>query len=410
MSQQKDRSSTSREPQGPLVGLRVLDCANVLAGPAAAQILGDFGADVIKIEHPEGGDSLRGHGASKDGVSLWWKVFGRNKRTLGLNLGEPEGAAILRKLAASADVLIESFRPGTFERWGLGWDVLHEINARLVFVRVTGFGQEGPYAGRPAFGTLIEAMSGFAAMSGDPDGPPMLPPFGLADGVAGIAGALAACMALYQRDARGGVGQVIDLAILDPLVSVLGPQATIFGGLGLTPVRTGNRSSNNAPRNIYQTADGHWVAISTSTLEIARRVMRLVGHPEVVDQPWFSTGAGRVTHVDELDAAVAEWIRARPRTEVMEAFTGANAAAAPVYDVTDLVNDPQVQHRETITAIVDPDLGELLMPNVLFRLADTPGSIRFAGRALGSDTDAVLTEAGMNEEELRAARERGIIV
>lgn len=399
----------AQDAPGALDGVRVLDCAQVLAGPFAAQILGDFGAEVIKIEHPRGGDPIRGHGASKDGVSLWWKVLGRNKRTITLNLGDPEGAKVLRRLAETADVLIESFRPGTLERWGLGWEELHAINPRLVLVRVTGFGQSGPYATRPAFGTLIEAMSGFAAMTGDPDGPPMLPPFGLADGIAGIAAGLATCMALYRRAVNGGEGQVVDLAILDPLVGVLGPQATIFGQLGRVPDRTGNRSSNNAPRNIYKTSDDHWVAISTSTLEIARRVMRLVGRPDVTAEPWFETGAGRAQHVEELDSVVAQWIRERSKDEVVERFTDAEAAVAPVYDVADLVEDPQVRFRETITSIEDDELGALLMPNVLFRMTQSPGAIRFAGRPVGADTDSVLRETGLTDEEIGALRERGAI-
>ncbi|MGH9065408.1 MAG: CaiB/BaiF CoA transferase family protein [Acidimicrobiales bacterium] len=394
---------------GPLCGLRVLDCSTVLAGPLACQILGDFGAEVIKIEHPQLGDSMRGHGRSKGGIPLWWKMVARNKRCLGLHLGNPEGATLFRRLAATADVVVESFRPGTMERWGLGYEALAAHNPSLVLVRVTGFGQDGPYAARPGFGTLAEAMSGFAAMTGEADGPPTLPPFGLADGLAGISAAAAAVMALYHRDARGGEGQVVDLAILEPLVTVLGPQPTVYDQLGEVPARTGNRSTGNAPRNTYRTADGRWVAVSTSANSIACRVMRLIGHPDVIDEEWFATGAGRVEHVDLLDGLVAVWIGARTRAEVLAAFEEADAAIAPVYDVADLVADPQVRHRGVVTTVDDPELGPVLMQNVLFRLSKTPGSIRFTGRERGADTDEILGELGISADEVSGLRERGIV-
>jgi crotonobetainyl-CoA:carnitine CoA-transferase CaiB-like acyl-CoA transferase len=292
---------------GPLSGLRVLDVSTVLAGPLTCQILGDYGADVIKVEHPRG-DSMRGHGRAKDGIPLWWKMISRNKRCVALYLGDPDGAEVFRRLAATADVVVESFRPGTFERWGLSYDALREINPALVLVRISGFGQTGPYRERAGFGTLAEAMSGFAAITGEPDGPPTLPPFGLADSIAGLTAANAALMALYHRDARGGTGQEIDVSILEPLVTVLGPQPTIYDQLGETPERTGNRSVNNAPRNTYATADGKWVAVSTSANSVAERVMRLIGRPDLIDEPWFSTGSGRVEHVEMLDEIVSAWV------------------------------------------------------------------------------------------------------
>jgi len=391
---------------GPLTGLRVLDLSTVLAGPLACQILGDFGAEVIKIEHPRG-DSMRGHGPSKDGVPLWWKMLSRNKRTVGLYLGDPEGADIFRRLATTADVVIESFRPGTLERWGLGWEELRSLNPKLVLVRISGWGQTGPYRSRAGFGTLAEAMSGFAAITGEPDGPPTLPPFGLADSIAGLSAAIGTTMALYHRDARGGDGQSIDLSIFEPLVTVLGPQPIVYDQLGQVPQRTGNRSTNNAPRNTYRTADGKWVAVSTSANSIAERVLTLVGHPEVISQPWFSSGAGRVQHADELDGYVADWIAERTRDEVIAAFTETQAAVAPVYDVADLLSDPHVIDRESIVSVDDPDLGALRMQNVLFRMSDTPGAIRFTGRPLGADTDAVLgDELGLDLKDLR---ERGIV-
>jgi crotonobetainyl-CoA:carnitine CoA-transferase CaiB-like acyl-CoA transferase len=391
---------------GPLVGVRVLDVSTVLAGPLTCQILGDYGADVIKIEHPRG-DSMRGHGRSKDGVSLWWKMVSRNKRCVALYLGDAEGAEVFRRLAATADVVVESFRPGTFERWGLGYEALREANPGLVLVRISGFGQTGPYRERAGFGTLAEAMSGFAAITGEPDGPPTLPPFGLADSIAGLTAANAALMALYHRDAHGGAGQEIDVSILEPLVTVLGPQPTIYDQLGEIPERTGNRSVNNAPRNTYRTADDKWVAVSTSANSVAERVMRLVGHPELIDEPWFATGSGRVEHVELLDEIVSEWVRTRTRDEVVAAFSDAGAAIAPVYDVAELMADPQIVARDAITQVDDPDLGPVRMQNLLFRMSDTPGAIRFTGRALGADTDAILgDELGLDVADLRA---RGIV-
>lgn len=405
-----DMSGSAAGGGGPLAGIRVIDVATVLAGPLAGQILGDYGADVVKIEHPQHGDALRHHGHAKDGEPLWWKMIGRNKRSVGLYLGDPDGAELFKRLVASADVVIENFRPGTLERYGLGWPELSAVNPRLILARMTGFGQDGPYAQRPAFGTLMESMSGFAHITGQPDGPPTLPPFGLADSIAGITAVAAVTMALYHRDARGGTGQVIDLSILEPIVSVLGPQPIIYDQLGLVQQRTGNRSGNNAPRNTYQTRDGRWVAISTSTTSIAERVLRLVGHPEVIDEPWFATGRGRALHADLLDGYVGEWIAARDRDEVLAEFERADAAIAPVYDVADLIADPQVRAREMITTVEDEALGPVRMQNVLFRMLETPGEIRFTGRPLGADTDAVLVdELGLEPARVAELRARGVV-
>ncbi|WP_460305011.1 CaiB/BaiF CoA transferase family protein [Actinocorallia aurea] len=394
---------------GPLTGLRVLDVSTILAGPLCAQILGDFGADVLKIEHAVKVDGMRGHGKSKDGHALWWKEVARNKRTIGLTLSEPEGAEILLRLVETADVLVENFRPGTFERWGLGPERLHEVNPRLVMVRVTGFGQTGPYAARAGFGTLAEAMSGFAHLTGAPEGPPTLPAFGLADSVCGIAASSAVTMALYHRE-RTGRGQVIDMSLLEPLMTAVGPSPTVYQQLGVVETRHGNRSTNNAPRNTYQTSDGHWLAISTSAQAIAERVMRLVGRPDLIEEPWFADGRGRVEHVELLDELVGGWIAARTRDEAVAAFTEAGAAVAPVYTARDLAEDPHVRETGMLTEIDDADLGPLLQHNVMWRMSETPGRIRFTGRAHGADTDAVLTgELGLSAGEVADLRERKIV-
>ncbi len=397
---------TTFRMMGPLGDLRVIDASTVLAGPLIGQIMADFGADVVKIEHPRVGDSLRGHGAQKDGHGLWWKLVARNKRCVGLDLSHPEGAEVFLELASSADVVIENFRPGTLERWGLGWDALSDRNRGLILCRVTGFGQNGPYAQRPAFGTLIEAMSGFAHMTGEADQPPTLPPFGLADSIAGISGVAAVMMAVHHRHATGE-GQVVDLSILEALASALGPHVVTWDQTGHIAERSGNRSSNNAPRNIYLTADGCWVAVSSSADAVARRTMELVGRGDLVFEPWFATGAGRAEHADEIDAALSSWIGDRSLAQVVDAFATAEVALAPVYDVAQYANDPQVQAREAITAVDDPDLGAVRMQNVLFGLSSSPGAIRHTGRDLGADTDEVLKEVGMSAEridELRTSR------
>ncbi|MGW1542805.1 CaiB/BaiF CoA transferase family protein [Streptomyces sp. NPDC002309] len=395
-------------PTPPLGGLRVLDMATLFAGPLAATLLGDFGAEVIKIEHPGKPDPSRGHGPAKDGIGLWWKHLGRNKRTITLDLSKPGGQATLRRLAAGADVVIENFRPGTLEKWDLGWPELSAVNPRLILTRVTAFGQFGPYAHRPGFGTLAEAMSGFAAITGEPDSPPTLPPFGLADSIAGLATAYGVMAALAARD-RTGEGQVVDMAIIEPILTVLGPHPLWYDQLGHVQPRTGNRSQNNAPRNTYRTSDGSWVAVSTSAQSIAERVMRLVGRPELIDEPWFATGADRARHADVLDEAVGGWIAERPRDEVLAAFEKAEAAVAPIQDIRDVMTDPQYAALDTVTTVDDPDLGPLRMQNVLFRLSATPGAIRWAGRAHGADTDEVLTELGLTPEELTALRAEGAL-
>ncbi|AJW43178.1 CoA transferase [Rhodococcus sp. 15-725-2-2b] len=394
---------------GPLEGIKVLDISTILAGPLVAQILGDFGAEVIKIEHPTKPDGMRGHGLDKDGHPLWWTMIGRNKRTVTLDLGNSRGGAIFRRLAAEADVVVENFRPGTLERWGLGYDVLSELNPGLILLRVTGFGQTGPYATRPAFGTLVESMSGFAHLTGEADGPPTLPAFGLADSLAGIAGSSAVSMALLHRTNNGGKGQQIDLDLLSPIMAAVGPGVIYADQLGIDQERTGNRSSNNAPRNLYKTADGHWLAISTSANSIAERVLVLVGHPEVLDEPWFATGRQRAAHADLLDEYVGGWIAERTKDVVIDEFEKAGAAVAPVYKPSDLLSDPQVNAIEMVTTVEDDDLGPVRMQNVMWRMGGSPGRIRYTGRKHGADTDQVLTEIGCSADEIEAMHRDSIV-
>jgi crotonobetainyl-CoA:carnitine CoA-transferase CaiB-like acyl-CoA transferase len=404
-------STTSH--RGPLQGIRVIDFSTVYAGPITAMLLGDYGADVLKVELPAG-DPARTHGWSVKGHGLWWKVIARNKEAMTLDVRTPEGREIILRLVADADVMTENFRPGVLEGWGLGPDELHAVNPRLVLLRTTGFGQDGPYARRRAFGSLAEAMTGFAHLTGQPDGPPTLPPFGLADGVAGITGAFAVLTALRARDhgdgPGAGRGQVIDLSLFEPLLGIMGPAPSAYDQLGVVPTRQGNRSRNSAPRNTYRTRDGQWVAVSSASTSVAERVMRLVGRPDLADEPWFSSARQRVAHVDELDGAVQNWIEGRDLDAVVEAFEEVGAALFPVYDVAQLFADPQVQARDAVTTVDDEDLGPLRMQNVWFRLSGTPGGIRFAGRRLGQDTDAVLTERlGYTPEQVAALRKEGVV-
>jgi formyl-CoA transferase len=393
---------------GPLAGLRVIDAATLFAGPVIASLLGDFGADVIKIEHPSG-DALRKNGYQKDGVPLWWKVVNRNKRCITLNL--KTGGDIFKKLVTTADVLIENFRPGTLESWGLGWEVLSRLNPRLVMVRVTGFGQTGPYKDKPGFGTLAEAISGFAHITGQPDGPPTLPPFGLADGIAAQYGAFATMFALYERDAKGSAqGQFIDLSLYEPIFALLGYQPTLYDQLGIVQGRTGNRSINNAPRNAYRTAEGWWVALSASAPSIVKRVLTLTGGPDVAADPRFQTAADRVKHAEEIDAIVGGWIGRHSLDEVMCAFEECEGAIAPVYDIAQIFADPHYQARGDIVDVPDEELGSVKMQNAFPFLSRTPGFVRHAGPPLGFHNGEVLCgELGLSRDEIVDLKSRGIV-
>lgn len=367
-----------------LDGLRVVDMATVLAGPGAARYLADFGADVIKVEAP-GGDGTRGMGwrHPDDGETYMWKLLGRNKRAIVLDLKTDEGLASMRRLVSTADVLVENFRPGTLERLGLAPDDLRATNPKLVVLRVTGFGQDGPYAARPGFATLAEAMSGFAAINGEPDGPPLLPPIALTDEITALVGAFAVMVALRARD-RTGEGQVIDVNLLESMLQCMGPLPSAWAHLGELQPRLGSGIPYSVPRGTYRCADGVWVAVSTSAESVAARVMALIG---VGDDPRFTTFGERAEHRDELDGVLGAWIAARPSAEVLAAFQAAEAAIAPVYTMADLLADPHVQARGSVV-----EVDGVVMPGLVARLSATPGELRHAGRALGVDTDTVLAE------------------
>jgi crotonobetainyl-CoA:carnitine CoA-transferase CaiB-like acyl-CoA transferase len=401
---------STEKKASPLEGLRVLDASTVIAGPTIGMLMGDFGADVIKVEHPRG-DVLRATGYQKDGVGLWFKMANRNKRCVTLNLGADKGQNIFKQLIRTTDVLIENFRTGTMEKWGLGWEDLKAINPRLVMIRVTGYGQTGPYRNRPGFGTIAEAFSGFAAVTGTPEGPPTLPNFGLADGVAAAYGTFAAMFALYHRDAnKSGVGQFIDLSIYEPLFQIMGPQPLQFDQLGVIQQRMGNRSKNNAPRNTYQTKDGHWVAVSTNAPSIVTRVLTLCGGKKAADDPRFQTPQGRVEHIDEVDGIVAAWVAKHDLRTVLDEFEKAEAAIGPAYTIDQIFADPQYQAREDIVEVADEDLGTLRMSNAFPFMSETPGVVRHAGARKGQHNDEILCdELGLTASDLQVLKDEGVV-
>jgi crotonobetainyl-CoA:carnitine CoA-transferase CaiB-like acyl-CoA transferase len=404
------------DPQTPLAGLRVLDTGTVLAGPGIAARLGDFGADVIKVEHPRG-DTTRTLGWAVGGVALWSKWINRNKRPVTLNLSTAKGQELLLRLTSSADVLVESFRPGTLERWNLSPERLLGANPRLVVARCSGFGQTGPYRERPGFGTTAESISGLAHMTGFPDGPPILPPVALADEAAALLGAYAVVLALYRRDAgsaaagggAGGSGQVIDLSLFESLFPMTGPMPAVHDLLGEVPGRIGNGIAYSSPRGAYPTRDGGWIGLSGSSQSVALRLLALIGGDELAGDPRFATNAARLENVKELDQLIAAWTSARTLDEALEALRRHEVAAAPVLDIAGIMADPQYAARGAIVRVPDEQLGEVAMaaPRPVF--SATPGRIRHAGLPLGAANDEVYGALGLTADDLAALRAEGVV-
>ena len=394
----------------PLKGLRILDLATMMAAPWAATFLADYGADVIKIEHPKTGDHARQFGLLKDGEPVFWKTLARNKRSMTLDLKQPAGQDVLKKLVRESDVLIENFRPGVLESWGIGYDALARENEKLIMLSVTGYGQDGPYASRAGFGTLIEAMSGFAYSNGHPDGPPTLPAIPLADGVAGVFGALSVMMAVYERDVTGsGRGQHIDMSLFEPLARLMEGHVLEYSALGLTRERLGNSSLTSAPRNAYRAGDGKWLALSASAPTVFERLMQAVGRPELIDDPRFATNHDRITHRDELDAILQDWIAERSRDEVIEVLSEGGAAVGPIYNVAELLEDHHVQARASFEKHTDPVLGEVTVPSVVAKFSRTPGKVRHLGQAKGAATDEVLRDLGYTEDDIARFRKDEVV-
>ena len=395
---------------GALAGLRVIDAATLAAGPLIATWMGEFGAEVIKVEQPDGGDPLRQWGAQRDGVGLMWKSVARNKKCVTLNLRTRSGRALLRSLAGQADVVVLNLRPSTLRRWGLDYENLAAANRALVMVHVTGYGAGGPKSDWPGFGTLGEAMSGFAHLTGTPDGPPTLPSFMLADGVAALNATYAVMMALYHRDVHGAGGQLIDINLIEPLARLLEQSVLTYDQLGTIPVRTGNRWDISAPRNAYRTKDGRWLAMSGSAPTIAMRALRAVGRPELTMDPKFAEAQQRLRNAAEIDAIMADWISQRTLDEALAVFEDAGVAAAPIYDAQQLLNDPQLQARDAYPSIPDAELGSMRVQAPVPRFSATPGRVAHLGPRLGEHNTEVYGELlGLDTERLQGLREQGVI-
>lgn len=392
---------------GPMAlsGIRVADISNFLAAPMASMFLGDYGAEVVKVEHPSRGDEMRFWGENKRGVGLYYKVINRNKKSVTADLRTPIGVEIVKRLVRTADVVIENYRPGTLEKWGLGYDVLSEVNPRIVMLRITGFGQTGPYSHKPGFGTLAEAFAGAAHITGFPDRPPLLPAFGLGDSTAGLAGAFLTMVALFERERHGGRGQVVEFAIYEPLLTLLGPQVVNYDQLGLVQERSGSRLPFTAPRNTYRTRDGKWVAIAGSAQSIFERICRALERPELIADPRFGDNRVRMENAAELDAELQSAIERFDLDALIRRFEQHEAAVAPVNNVAQIFADPHYAARQNITAVPDEELGgPLRMQNVVGNFSRTPGAIRRAGPRLGEHNREVLVEElGFSEAELKDA-------
>jgi crotonobetainyl-CoA:carnitine CoA-transferase CaiB-like acyl-CoA transferase len=375
-----------------------------------ATMLGEFGADVIKVEQPGIGDPLRTWGDQLDGVGLFWKSMSRNKQCVTLDLRADDGQELFHRLLDVSDVYVVNNRPSALAKWGLDYEAVHAAHPRLVMLHVSGYGLGGPKSDRPGFGTLAEAMSGFAHVTGQPDGPPTLPPFFLADGVAAQSATAAVMLALYHRDVHGGGGQLIDINLVEPLARLIETSTLAYSHLGKIPGRVGNLLPASAPRNAYRTSDDKWVAISSASPNIALRLFRAVEHPELADDPRFADPLERQAHAVEIDALVAEWIAVRPLDDVMATFERAEVAAAPVYDAQQLLADEHLRARGSFVQVDDPDLGTMTVQAPVARLSETPGEIEYLGRALGADNDAVYGGLlGVEADRLAALRAAGTI-
>ncbi len=392
--------------KAPLAGVRVLDLSRLVAGNTLTQVLGDFGAEVIKVE-PPAGDTLRGWKV-KD-VETNWKIYARNKKSLGLELRKPAARKLLLDLVPSAQMFVESFRVGTLEKMGLGPDVLLARNPKLVIVRISGWGQSGPYAKRPGFGTLVEGMSGFASFNGFGDREPVLPPIYLADTIAGLYGASGAMIALREVEMNGGKGQVIDLPLLDPIFAVLGPQAANYRLNGKVKPRTGSRSTTSAPRNAYKTKDGLYVCLSASTQKMAERVLRSIGRDDLNHDPRYRTNAQRVQHAEDLDAIIGAFVAERTQAENVAFFEKAEVTIGPIYDVRQILEDPHILERELVADYPDPEMGQFPMHHVVPRLGGTPASIRTPAPRIGQHNRTLLKELGVDDAAYAALKAEGAV-
>ncbi len=393
----------------PLEGIRVLDLSRLVSGNMVTHVLADYGAEVIKVERPGVGDDLRNWRA--DGISTHWKVYCRNKKSISLDLRKPQGRDMLLKLAESADVLVENFKPGTIEKWGFGPDVLWQRNPKMTIVRISGWGQTGPWSHKPGFGSLVEAMSGFAAMNGFGDRPPVLPPLALADMIAGLYGAFSIMVAVREVEQKGGKGQLIDLSLFEPILSVLGPQSAIHAITGEIPERTGSLSSTTAPRNVYKCKDGKFVALSASMQAMSERLMRAIGRPELIDDPRFRTNTDRLAHNHILDPIVAEFMGARTQAECLEIFEAADVTVGAVADVEQLATHPYVCERGSLITLPDVEMkdGRIPMHAAVPRLSGTPAQMRTPAPDIGQHNGEIYGGIGLSSADLEKLKEEGVV-
>lgn len=397
------------EASVPLDGIRVLDLSRLVSGNMVTHVLADYGAEVIKVERPGVGDDLRNW--TSDGVSTHWKVYCRNKKSISLDLRKERGREMLLKLAESADVLVENFKPGTIEKWGLGPDVLWARNSKLTVVRISGWGQTGPWSHKPGFGSLVEAMSGFAAMNGFGDRAPVLPPLALADMIAGLYGAFSVMVAVREVEQKGGKGQLIDLSLFEPILSVLGPQSAIHAITGKIPPRTGSLSTTTAPRNVYECKDGKFVALSASMQAMSERTMRAIGRPELIDDPRFKTNTERLANNHILDPIVAEFMGARTQAECLEIFEAADVTVGAVADVEQLASHPYVCERGSLMSVPDEDMpgGRLPMHAAVPRMSGTPAQMRTPAPDIGQHNGEIYGAIGISDAELEKLKEEGVV-
>ncbi|MFJ9083423.1 CaiB/BaiF CoA transferase family protein [Streptomyces sp. NPDC102384] len=396
--------------QGPLHGLRVIEIATLAAGPTVATTLGEFGAEVIKVEQPGSGDPMRTWGDRRDGIGLLWKSIARNKRFTTLDLRRGAGQDLLHRLLEVSDVLVAGNRPSALARWGLDYDSVHAAHPHIVMAHITGYGSGGPKSDRPGYGTLAEAMSGFAHQTGPPDGPPTLPPFMLADGVAGLAATYAVMMALYHRDVHGAGGQLVDVSLVEPLTRLLETGTLAYDQLGLVKGRSGNMLPASAPRNTYRTADGRWLAVSSASPSIAARVFRAIGREDMASDPDLIDPVRRQERAVEVDEAVADWVRRHSLDEAITVFEAAEAAATAVYDAPALLADEHLRARGTFVGVPDRDFGEVTVQAPVVRMSATPGHVTHLGRDLGADNEAVYGELlGFSPAKIDELRTEGTI-
>lgn len=403
-------SSTGTRTGGPLVGMRVVDVGMLIAAPFTAALLGDLGAEVLKVEHPRG-DPLRQLEPSKEGIPLWWKVNARNKKCITLNLSQPKGAELFKRLLREGgiDVVVENFRPGTLERWGLSYGELAKANPGLVLLRISGFGQYGPYKNRPGFGRIAEAMSGLTYITGYPDRPPVHAGFPLADAIAGLYGAFSVLAALRHREATGE-GQEIDLALYEGVFRLLEFHYIAYDQLGQIYERCGNRHPYVAPSDTYRTKDGRWVSLTASTPSIWERLARAMGREDLLQDPRFRDNRARVRHSDVVNGLVADWIGQHTLEELTRIFEEHQVAFGPVMNMADIAQDPHYRERGSVIELEDPELGRVRMPGVVPQFSRTPGRVRWAGPRLGEHNEEIYCGLlGLSPEELQTLREEGVI-